>query len=110
VELTFDVGWKVAEALLAGVAAIGGLVFRAHAARQRELTEAHAKLQSECHALDIRLTGTEASLHATKNSVVGIKDDLQSMREEIREDLRSFMETITGRIDNIVSGTPRNRK
>jgi hypothetical protein len=39
-ELTFDMGWKVAEGLLAAGAAVAGLVFRVYARGQRQLTEA----------------------------------------------------------------------
>ena len=113
-ELTTDTIWKIAEGILAAGGALGGLVFRAYAARHRALQEAHEQLREDHHSVDKRLTAAEASLHATRNNVTAIREDLQGMRDEIREDLRAFMATITERIDHIVvphsSHSPHKRK
>ncbi len=108
----------IAIALAILVPLCGG-AFKLYASKQKELAAAHTgklqELESEnkeqaraIHALDIRLTSAEGALLATSTHVTSIKEDLATMRTEIREDLRSFMETITQRIDAIAH--PHRRK
>lgn len=74
-----------------------------------ELEKENKEQARSQHALDVRLTGAEASLHATKNHVTGFKEDLENMRTEIRQDLRSFMDTLTQRIDALAGSQARRK-
>lgn len=91
-----------------------GLVAKSHANKQNQLAEAHTDRLKELeienkeqakaqHSIDLRLTGAEASLHATKNNIMGIKDELSEIRSQMvrREDLHTGMETIMQRIDAV---------